>query len=107
MKNLFVDIETLPAPEEELEKVKFLYEKLKSRREKRGTKTSPEELVPSPEANALFASAMSFYQTAIVRENAMFSNALKKMSEQKQQRAAAPEGLHRLSFGGTRTTHHQ
>lgn len=35
MKNLFLDIETLPAPEEEMDKLKYLYEKLKSRREKR------------------------------------------------------------------------
>jgi len=35
MSNLYLDIETIPAPEEEVEKVKYLYEKMKAKRAKR------------------------------------------------------------------------
>ncbi|MFA5167029.1 MAG: ElyC/SanA/YdcF family protein [Candidatus Omnitrophota bacterium] len=58
----------------------------------RGTKTSPESLVPSPEAKDLFVSAMSFYSTAIVREQHMFTNALKRMGAEKQNRAVIVTG---------------
>ena len=59
---------------------------------KRGTKTSPEERAASPAEQALFAIAMSFYQTAVVREEHMFANALKRMGELKEKRAVIVTG---------------
>ncbi|MFH0985219.1 MAG: HEAT repeat domain-containing protein [Candidatus Omnitrophota bacterium] len=41
---------------------------------------------------SVFAKAVEFYETAILRENKMFQNALKKMSETKQQRAVIVTG---------------
>ncbi len=47
---------------------------------------------PVTSLQSVFANAVEFYETAIVRENAMFRNALSKMSEQKQQRAVIVTG---------------
>jgi HEAT repeat protein len=72
-------------------------------RASQGTKTNPKSLVPNPEAKALFASAMDFYSTAVVREQHMFTNALQKMGDAKQQRAVIvtggfhAEGLRKLA----------
>ncbi|MFH1208972.1 MAG: triose-phosphate isomerase, partial [Candidatus Omnitrophota bacterium] len=52
----------------------------------------PVELGARPEAKALFTSAMSFYETAVIRENKMFQNALQKMGEFKEKRAVIVTG---------------
>ena len=84
-----------------LELTRAEYEELKTHRDshlgtrtstKPGTKTSPESLVPSPALQALFAAALEFYKVAIVRENHMFQNALKKMGDEKQNRAVIVTG---------------
>ncbi len=49
-------------------------------------------LPPSKEIDAVYQSAMSFYQIAVVRENKMFGNALKKMGELKEKRAVIVTG---------------
>ncbi|MFH0985734.1 MAG: hypothetical protein V1882_09425 [Candidatus Omnitrophota bacterium] len=46
----------------------------------------------APAAQTLFATAMSFYDTAVLREQKMFTNALKKMDDAKEQRAILVTG---------------
>ncbi|MBU9889096.1 MAG: hypothetical protein KTQ49_04425, partial [Candidatus Omnitrophica bacterium] len=46
----------------------------------------------APEMQTLFATALSFYETALIRENKMFENAVAKMDETKQQRAVIVTG---------------
>ncbi|MFA5159561.1 MAG: hypothetical protein WC484_03535, partial [Candidatus Omnitrophota bacterium] len=82
-----------------LELTRAEYEELKTQRDSQletrtsqGTKTSLEPLVPRPEAKALFVAAMAFYQTAIIREQHMFTNALARMEKQKQNRAVIVTG---------------
>ncbi|MFA5167019.1 MAG: hypothetical protein WC530_00655 [Candidatus Omnitrophota bacterium] len=82
-----------------LELTRAEYEELKTQRDSQigtrtsqGTKTSLESLVPNPEAKGLFVAAMTFYQTAIVREQHMFANALARMEKQKQNRAVIVTG---------------
>ena len=45
-----------------------------------------------PQIAELYDSAMSFYSTAVVRENLMFANALKRMSAEKNDRAVIVTG---------------
>ena len=58
------------------------------------TKPAPSSLrlSPSKEIDAVYQSAMNFYSTAIVREQRMFTNALKRMSDVKAQRAVIVTG---------------